>query len=225
MATELTISNLYTYVLRTFKRTDKSSEFIDFYNDTVRDIASRRPFGNYKFQSYVSLVEGQEDYILPCDLEFLIHPVKYIEGSSSNDYGWPLNKISKQEYDERYINPNRTSPSNTSQPKEYCVYSRSILVGPIPNSDAANGGLLEMDWSKKPATLSGDNDSPLLCVTWKEILKYGILFRLYDSMEQFDIGDMWRKKYEDPLIGLPKMIRREVSIEGNEIGHVRPNVL
>lgn len=190
------LSDFKTYLKRDFKRTDKDTEIVRAYNDMIVWIASLMPHGNYKYQSYISMVSGQEDYPLPTTLMHLIHPVKYLEGSGTNDHGWPLEHITKEEYDLKYPNPNRSNPNDTGEPKVYTIYSRSILVGPIADSVAANG-FLEINWSKNPTAQSSDSDTPDLGTEWEEVLKYGALERLYAGIGMLEESSYWASLYRD----------------------------
>lgn len=224
------LSSFKTYVKRDFKRTDKDTEIVDAYNATIIWIAAMMPHGGYKFQSYIALVNAQEDYPLPSTLMHLMHPVKFLEGSTANDHGWPLTKVSKEEYDAQYPNPNRTSPTDKSTPSIYTVYSRSILVGPLPDAAVVSrGGLLEISWGKRPTTLSADADTPDLGSEWDEVLKQGVLERVYAGMGMIDEANYWASQYRDAegnAIGLCKrLFDAEKDREQTAVGQVRPNTL
>jgi len=203
------LSAFKTYVLQDFKRTDKEAELVQAYNDAIIDLATRMPHGGYKYQSYIPTVIVQEDYPLPSDLIHLIHPARLLEGSGTNDSGYQMDFITKQEYDSYEVNPNRTSPSS-GKPMRYTVYSRSILLSPIPDK---NTYLVEIDWSKRPVVLSGDNDVHSLGSEWDEILKHMVLTRLNSGIELFQEAEFWRSRYEDQM-GTPiGMLRRLLDIE------------
>lgn len=224
------LSTFRTYVKRDFKRTDKDTEIDQAYNDMIIWVAQKMPHGNYKFQSYISTVNAQEDYPLPTNLIHLIHPIKYLEGSAANDWGWPLDHITKEEYDLREPNPNRTSPS-TGKPTAYTIFSRSILLTPIPDNSA---DLLEISWAKRATTLSAATDVPDLGSEWDEIFKFGTLERVYDGMGMLQEAQYWGSKYhilnpvngDDAPIGLcKKLFDAERDREIPAIGQVKFNEL
>lgn len=221
----MTWANFLTYVKQDFKRTDKDTEILQAYNDTILDLSSRAPHSAYKYQSYVAVVAGQEDYPLPGNSIHIIHPLRYLKGTGTNDSGWPLTKITKAEYDIQFTNPNRTSPQ-TGTPTKYCIYSESVLLGPIPGTAEVTGGaIIEVNWTIIPTDQSADADTPSFGDEWREILKWGTLFRLYAGLGLDPEASKWKTLYEDDLAGYPKLERLDKAREGNEIGKVRNNSL
>lgn len=226
----MTLSNFLTYVKRDFKRTDKNTEITQAYNDMIYWVAALMPHGNYKFQSYIAVVAGQEDYPLPTNLMHLIHPVKFLEGSSSNDAGFPLVRKTKEEYDVLYPNPNRTSPTDKGTPGVYAVFSRSILIGPLPDAAVVTrGGLLEINWGKLPTTLSADSDTASLGSEWDEVLKQGTLERVYAGMGMLQESTYWASMHRDAdgnPVGLCKrLFNAERDRETRAVGQVKFNDL
>lgn len=209
------------YIKRQFKRTDKDTEIYEALNETIQDIGSRYSFSGYNFQSWVPTVIAQEDYPLPTNLLQLSHPIRLLEGSATGDSGYPLDFITKEEYDEKEPNPNRTSPA-TGKPSKYTIYSDSILLTPIPDKTSY---LLEINWGKIPTTLSVDADTPSLIATWDEILKWGTLMRLYYGLGLYQEGKVWDDLYESDEKGIPKMIRIEKDKKREMIGQIKNNSL
>ena len=218
----MTLTLFKAYVKRDFKRTDKDTEIVQAYNDMIYWVAANMPHGKYKYQSYIALVNAQEDYPLPSNLIHLMHPIKFLEGTATNDYGYPLDQLTKEEYDLRYPNPNRTSPTDKGKPKVYCVFSRSILLGPLPDSSSY---LLEINWTKRPTTLSGDSDTADLGAEWDEVFKFGTLERCYAGMGMLEEANYWASLYRDAAgspIGMAKLLfDAEKDRESRAIGQVR----
>ncbi len=189
----MTLTQLLAFIAYDFKRTDKTTETTQFINDAIYDIATRIPHSAYKYQSYSPTVSGQEDYPLPSTVIHLLHPIRFLEGTGSADSGWALDFLTKQEYDDYEINPNRTSPG-TGDPLRYTVFSGSILLSPIPDSSS---NYLEIDWTKRPTTLSSGSDSPALGAEYDEVIKQMVMHRLFRSVEMYQEADYWRSLYED----------------------------
>lgn len=225
------LSSFVTYVKRDCKRTDKDTEIIDAFNDMIIWVAAQMPHGNYKYQSYIAVILRQEDYQLPSTMLHLIHPVKFLEGSSANDGGWPLEFKTKEQYDAMYPNPNRTSPTDVGAPKVYCVFSRSILLGPLPDAaSVTRGGLLEINWAKKPTTLSADADTHELGSEWDQVLKWGTLERVYAGMGMLEEANYWASLYRDatsaPLGLAKKLLDAEQNREQKDaVGQIAVNDL
>lgn len=219
------LSDFLTYVRRDFKRTDKDTEITQAYNDMVMWVALQMPHGNYKFQSWVNTVAGQEDTPLPSNIIHIIHPIRLLIGSASSDSGYSLDRLTKAEYDIRQPNPNRTNPS-TSRPSAYTIYSRSILLDPIPDLSTY---IIEINWSKRPTAQSADSDTTSLGTEWDEILKLGTLERLYAGMSMYQDAQYYAGLYRDAegnSVGMcRKLLEAERSIEGSHIGRVRANAL
>ena len=205
----MTLTQFIEYVTETFKRDDKNAEIIRAYNETIYDIASRIPLGNFEYQSYIPLVEAQEDYPLPTEHMHIINPLRYLDGSGTNANGNPLNHISKEEYDIIEPNPNRTDPS-TGTPHSYCFFSHSILVTDLPSATVVAGGaLLELNWTKTPAAQAAGSDTTSIRDVFGEILKWGTLWRLYASIGLDQDAAKWKGLYDDPNMGVPKILANQ----------------
>lgn len=217
-------SHLVSYVKADFKRENEDDRILQAINDMIMYISIRIPHGNYKFQSYANTIIGQEDYPLPDTILHLINPIRLLEGNATNDQGFVLDHITKEQYDEFEPNPNRTDPS-TGKPHSYTVYSRSILLTPIPDKIY----LLEINWAKKPTALSADTDIHSLGSEWDEIIKWGALFRCYAGLGLYDEAEFFRSKYEDGMndpTGIFKiLLESEREYEGHSIGQVINNNL
>lgn len=225
----MNIGDFKTYVKLDFKRTDKDAEILQAHNDMVNWISLQMPHGAYKYQSYVNTTTEVEDYPLPSTLIHLIKPIRILDGSGNNDFGYPLDDLTKEEYDIREPNPNRTSPANLSKPSACCIYSRSILLTPIPD---ASTYILEINWTKRRTVLTGDTESPALGSEWDEVIKWGVLERLYAGMGMLDDATYWGSKYhaivggDDLPVGVcRKLFEIEKNIEGNDIGQIQANDL
>jgi len=221
----MTLSAFKTYVRQNFKRTDKDTELVQAYNDMITWVAVRMPVGNYKFQAWINTVVGQEDYPVPTNAIHVFHPIRLLDGAASGDSGFQLEKLTKEEYDLREPNPNRTDPS-TGSPEAYTIFSRSILLTPIPDSIEY---LIEINWSKRPTALSADADLPGLGAEWDEVLRQGTLERLYESVGMLQEAQYWAAKYRDgegnPVGMCKTLFEIESDREESRIGQVQTNDL
>ena len=219
-------SSFKTYVKLDLKRTDKDTEITQAYNDSIIAVAVKMPHGAYKYTSYIATVNGQPDYPLPTTIIHLIHPIRLTEGNSASDSGWPLEHISKKEYDVLEPNPFRTSPDSKADPSKYTIHSGMILPYPIPD-DATH--LLEIDWTKVPTDQSGASDTPALPDYWREVLKQMTLSRVFQGLGLFQEAQYWRAMYEDGEgnpVGLYRdLLNVEKDKEGRIIGQVKNNSL
>lgn len=223
------LSDFKTYVKLDFKRSDKDTELVQYYNDMINWVACMMPHSGYKYQSYVNTSVGVEDYGIPSNAVHIIHPLRLIIGTGSSDEGYLMEHITKAEYDCLEPNPNRSSPHN-GRPQKYTIYNRCILVTPIPNLSTY---LIEMNWARRKTTLSGDAEFSELGAEWDEVLKYGTMERLYFGLGMLEEGQFWGSKYHaitnegnDVPVGLcRKLFEIEKNREGSQIGHVSFNAL
>jgi len=202
------LSSFLTYVKQDFKRDDKDTEITQAYNDIIDLVASKHPLEGLKFTSYVPTVLKQPDYPLPSNCNHLIHPVKLLEGLTSTDKGYPLEKISKEEYDERYPNAKRTSPDSTGKPGRYCIYFKAILIGPFPD---ASTYYLEIDWTKYATELSANSDVHALGNNWDLVLKWGVLWLINKGIGLYQEAEEFRKDFMSEEYGYPAKIKEDIS--------------
>ena len=223
----MNLTTFRSYVKYDFKRIDKDTELTQAYNDGIIAVSIKIPHGAYKFQSYLPLIARQEDYPLPSNIIHLIHPVRVMLGSASTDTGFPLNHITKQEYDILYPNPNRTTPDILGRTKDYCIYSGSILVGPLP--EVGTNDLLEIDWTKVPTDQSAGTDTPALPDYWREVLKWMTLSRLNHGIGLYQEAQYWRSLYEDnegnPVSLYRDLLNVEKDKEDRAVGEIKVNSL
>jgi hypothetical protein len=202
-----TLAQFLTYVCYDFKRDDKNTEIIQAYNDTIRQISNLEALEAVKFQSWIPTVVGQEDYPLPSSKCHVIHPIRIIEGAAI-DNGYPLEQISKQEYSRRYpnVNTSDTSILSKSMPVDYCIYSNSILLGPVPDKATY---IIELDWAKLTTLQAADIDVQELGEDWEEVIKWGTLFRLYKALGLDDQAAAYMNLFQSEDLGYPALLRKE----------------
>jgi hypothetical protein len=202
-----TLSQFLTYVIYDFKRDDKNTEITQAYNDTIRHLSSYKALEGRKFTSYIVTTADREDYVLPTTLSRLLHPIRIVE-STTIENGYALNKLSREEWTKRYINPNNATAANitTSMPVDYCIYENAIHLGPVPDKSTY---VLEIDWARISTIQAGNSDLQELGEEWEEIIKWGTLFRLYAGMGMDDEAAKWKMLYQDQELGYPYLIKKE----------------
>lgn len=199
-------SEFLTYVKLDFKRDDKDTEIIQAYNDTIKHLGNLEGVEGLKFQSWIYTVADQEDYPLPSRNCHIFHPIRCIKGISDSS-GYPMNKMSKEDFSERYPNPNAADTSSIpkSQPVDYTIYSNQLSVGPLP--DLATY-ILEIDWAKIPTSQDADSDTQELGEEWEEVIKWGTLARLYEGMGLTAEADRFWTLYTQDDLGYPALIKK-----------------
>lgn len=126
-------SEWYTYVLQVLKRTDKETEVFASTKDIIDDMRRRILFPDDETQTtFTDTISVLGDYRLDLESDFgmLISDILFQE--SAADDGYPLDKISKAEFDRRYL-PFGTSESGRGRPEAYCIFGGQALIGPVPD--------------------------------------------------------------------------------------------
>lgn len=202
-----TLTQFLTYIKYDFKRDDKDTEITQAYNDTLRHLSGFKALEGRKFTSYITTTIGREDYVLPTTYSRVLHPVRIIEATTL-DNGYPLNKISREEYAKRYINPNIVDSTvlSKSMPVDYCIYENAIHVGPIPDKATY---VLEIDWARISTAQAAGSDLQELGEEWEEVIKWGTLFRLYAGLGLDDEAAKWKILYQDPELGYPYLMKKQ----------------
>lgn len=215
-----TRTQFITYVTQDFKRDDKDTEIVQAYNDTIQHLSNLEGIVGLKFQSWIPTVVEQEDYPLPSTRCHVFHPIRWIKSATSS-VGYPMNKLSKEEFSKKYPNPNATDVSalTKSRPEDYTVFSNSILVGPLP--DLATY-ILELDWAKLRTSQDAASDVQELGEEWEEVIKFGVLARLYEGIGLTGEADRYWLLYKDDELGYPTLLRKNEDQE-QTIEAVNPN--
>jgi len=197
VAGELDGSNWEAYVLRVFRRTDKSLQLFDETNAAISEI--RRKFTTQRDEKETTFTDvistlGEYRLDVESDLGLMVSDV-FVQ--DTND-GFYLDPISKQEYDRRYSIWGNTA-SDRDRPRHYCLYGGQILLGPIPD---------RIDYTYKtsygranltPVTAASDS-IPYTTEEWKEGLRWGTLYRLYAGLENDDQAGKY-KAFWDNFLG------------------------
>lgn len=192
---------LYNYILSVFKRTDKSSEIYLAIADTVMDMRSRMISDEYStVSSALSGISAIGDYVLtlPSDFGHLVGDV-LIKDTSSDDVYFPLNKLSKQEWDIKYNQALATSTGNrlTGTPTDYCFYGRSIYVG-SPVDKTTYEFKINYTTEDNPTYTSETSDIPFTN-QFREVVRAGVLMRIFREIGLENESSLWSQVYVDGL--------------------------
>lgn len=204
----MTGAAFYAYLLREFKRTDKETEAYEAITDTVMDLRRRFKWEAFKVESYTSNgISSLGDYKidLPTDFGHLMADVRLIDGTSSA----PLCKKSKAAFNELYPNQNDANASR-GIPQDYCIFGNQILIGPVPDS---TGYLYELDYTKEEAAaiVAGTSSVPFANLH-REVLRNGVLMRLYRGMRQFQTAKLYEADYEKGVDDAVTLERRNTGV-------------
>ena len=185
-------SDFYTYILNTFKRTDKSTEVYECIVDTIKEIKLRYPTEDYKEVAVTSGISSLGDYSfdIPDDFGHIIGEIKILEDDSS----YPMDSITKQEYDRLESNP-EYSGVRTGKPIMYAIYGKKVYLYPVPDSTSYS---YEFNYSTEDESTvtSGTSEVPFTD-RYREMLKYGVLSRMYFMIGVDTDGVKYRQLFDE----------------------------
>lgn len=201
---KMTGSEFYTYVLREFKRTDKSTEVYQSITEGLIDIRTRFPFDDFKTEGYTSDgIDSIGDYRLdlPSDFGHIIS-VRVLEDGNLHD---PLIKLGKAQFDEMYPHPNDPDVT-TGIPTHFCIYNGQILLGNVPDDLTYQ---YEISYSTEPA-VEIDSSTTEVDFTdrYRAVLRAKTLEILYELLGADNLALKWKAVYEE---GIARMIERETN--------------
>lgn len=190
------------YVLQAFKRTDKNTEIFEATKDVIDDIRTRFVLSDDEKEIQVTdtiATLGEYQLDLETDFGLLIADV-YVQISSN--YGYPLNKISKREFDEKY-SVYGTGSSVRQPPKDYCIYAGKIYIGPVPDSIAYT---YKINYGMDTRAAYDSNSSSIPFTNrYRRILRWGVLSYLYsDILKNDDQAAKFGTLFENGLRGIER---------------------
>lgn len=182
-----------TYIKRTFKREDKDTELLDALTDTLYEMTTSYGFQVYQTETEFAIVEDQYEYTYPSTYATLISNVRYIDSGGG---GVALTKLTKHAFDEKYPDIKESNFSK-GDPINYTIYNDKIVIAPYPN-DATNRKLY-ICGSSLQEELSSDSTSPSFQDRWREIIKFGTLYRAYMDLKEFETAGVYSNLYKSRL--------------------------
>ena len=196
----ITGANFYTYCLAIIKRTDKSTEVYQSMTDTVRDMRLRFLSEDFKQINTALAIStiGNYSVVLPTDFGHLIGDVMVKETSSDQSYP-PMNKISIEEYNQKYSDRFNTTVGNKmiGFPYYYCIFGGNLLVGPPVDKTTYE---FRFAYSTEDAVeISSSTTNVPFTTKYRKTVRYGVLKEMYLLLENYQEADLWSKLYEADL--------------------------
>lgn len=188
-------SSFYDYLLKSFKRTDKESEAYQAITDTVRDIRLRIVSNLDKTTNVTATVAlGATTVALPTGYGHLISD-PLVEDTGSNDTYPPLVRMDKQTFNEQY--PDLSNGDLTGTPLAYCVFADNIVFAPATDKATYRFRFDYTPYGSADIT-SVTADVPF-SDRYREIVRYGALQRLYETMQNYADAQQAQNQYEAGL--------------------------
>ena len=203
----MTGAAFYTYVLKYFKRDDKETESYQAMTDVVRDIRLRI-VSNLDKTTNVTATQATNSYslALPTGYGHLVSD-PLVEDTSSSDVYPPLVKMERQAFNEQF--PDLTTLAYAGRPQYYTVFGDNIIYAPATDRATYR---FRIDYTPYGSTeiVSGTADVPF-SERYREIVRYGVLQRLYEGMQNYTDAAQAQQAYE---AGLYKIQNDFTMLEG-----------
>lgn len=203
-----------SYVKQSFKRTDKDTEIYTATADTVMDMRARMLSDEFSTISAALTglgVVGNYIATLPTDFGHLIGSPSVRDTATDQVYD-PLNKITKEEYDEKYSQNNASSASLrlTGVPVDFCYYGGQIYVGPAV--DATTYEIKINYTTEDTPTITGATATVQFTDQFREVVRAGVLYRMFLELGFATEAANWAAVYEN---GIQKIIDNDLSNAGS----------
>lgn len=196
----MTGAQMYTYCLAILKRTDKSTEVYEAMTDTVRDMRLRFLSEDFKQINTALAIStiGNYSVALPTDFGHLIGDVMMKDTSSDESYP-SLNKISIEEYNQKYSDRFNTAVGNkdTGIPYDYCIFGGNLLVGPPVDKTTYEFRFAYS--TEDEVEVSSVTANVPFTDRYRKTVRYGVLKEMYLLLENYEEADLWSKLYEADL--------------------------
>lgn len=191
--------DLQTMVLEVFKRDDKATELKRAINETYDEMCAFAHPRKLQDQIYKNIIPGREEYPMPDTVLRINHPVRLIDPAATNDStsSYPMDFLTKNEYDVEEPNPNAAVISRKGKPWAYTIWKNSILLTPIPDLVY----MLEINIGGLPTRLVAGQDTTIFQQTWDETHKAGTLSRLFALIGLTESADLWQRVYRYGFAG------------------------
>jgi len=193
----------YNYILRVFKRTDKSTEIYEAITDTIMEIKLLYAFEDFKEETYTGGVSalGKYKIALPDDFGHLLGTILLID-DNGNEHA--LIRRTKETFDRLYPNPN-SSNVNKGMPADCCIFSGQILLGVVPDSTDYS---YQFSYSTEEATqiVAGTTSVPFT-ERYRWIIRAKVLEMLYFGLGFDNEAAKWQNK---AMEGVSLMVANDV---------------
>ena len=196
------------YVKKKFIRTDKDTEIYEAITDTISDIKYDTKLEAYKEEAYIVGISTLGEYriALPADFGSLIGDVILIDPDTNDSR--ILNKISKQEYDEKYSDRlySAYADMDSSMPIDFCIYAGQIYLGPVPDKTTYKYQINYSTYETTAITASTTSVPFTSNYFERNVLRDGVLAEMNDLMENYEEANYRRALF---TVGKDKMVNKD----------------
>ena len=182
-------SDFYDYIIRTFKRDDKSTEVYEAITDTIRDLRLR-----YHFDEATADAQTTDSITVLGDFKLEIESnLGMLLGVTLQDghNAYPLILVTKHQFDKLYADINVTD--DRGYPRHYCLFAGAIYIGPIPQQTDFS---YRLSYSTRGGTVVASTTAVPFTAIDREMVKHGTLSRLFVMMEMAELAAVHEAQYQ-----------------------------
>jgi hypothetical protein len=198
----MTGAEFETYLLQSFKRTDKTTEIYNALTDVVMDIKIQMNSEDFKTERCTAEISVAGNYTFAAQSNFghLIGDVTLVNPAGGS---WPLIKVSKTIFDAYYPGQHQTDVI-TGSPRHYCVFGKTFYIGPTPDLTTYK---YQYNYTTEAATAMNSATAAVpFCDRYRQYVKDMVLARLYLDL---DDDEKATKYLQLGAAGLLKIINNE----------------
>jgi hypothetical protein len=202
-------ASFLAYVKQVLKRTDKDTVVYTATEDTVMDMRSRMLSDNYSYTATTpsgTLAVGDYKLSVPSDFGHLIGDITIRDAETDTVYN-PAKRLSKEEYDEIYSQNLSATVSKrlTGVPLHYCYFGREIWLGPAVDKTTYE---FTINYTTEDVpTITGATAEVQFTDQFREVVRAGVLFRVYFELGFTQEASNWASAYEG---GIQKIIENDL---------------
>lgn len=199
----MTGAQFETYLLQTFKRTDKSTEIYNALTDIVMDIKLAMKAEDFKTEiiSLTIPVAGNYTVGVPVDFGHMIGVLTLV---NPNGGSWDLIKVSKEKYDLIYPYQHETQVIKGS-PLHFCLYGNTFYIGPKPDQTNYK---YQLNYTTEAGTaMTSATASVPFTARYRQYVKDMVLARLYIDLDDDEKAAKYTQLGQQ---GLSKIITNEM---------------
>jgi hypothetical protein len=198
----MTLTEYLTYIKKTFKREDKDDELTDALNDTLYDLTTAYDFQVKQTETAFNLTADTYSYTYPVTYAVLVSEIRYIDSGGG---GKVLNLLNKSTFDRIYPDL-KESTFSKGDPNDCAIYGNEIFLAPFPKT--VNGEKIYISGSTVAVPLTA-NDSPSFEDRWREVIKFGTLYRAYSDLEEDEKMAKYLQLYQNGVERMQKVDNRK----------------
>ncbi len=167
-----------SYVKEALKRTDKDDEIYRALDDTLYDLTTQYPFQVHQSETSITLINDTAEYDLSSlSISIILKNAKYRDATGD---AWVLQQYSKEMFDLRWPDLTTTDFIN-DEPQDYMIYNNKLTIAPFATTVTTETILLPI--ATIATKLTADGDTPAFEDQWREVIKFGVLGRVYNLFE------------------------------------------